>query len=118
MTALRRAGRVGLWLVAVALQVSGVLAWLRRRSACRGDVLILAFHRIGAPGEPPAPLSMPDVAFRKMLAGLARHYRIVSFEGCLQAVERGDSRPRAVLTFDDGYREHAEKAWPLLRTAG
>jgi peptidoglycan/xylan/chitin deacetylase (PgdA/CDA1 family) len=81
-------------------------------------VRILVFHRVGAPGEPPAPLSMPDAAFRKMLAGLARHYRVVSFEGCLEAAERGDSRPHVVLSFDDGYRDHVEHVWPLLRAAG
>lgn len=118
MSVLSRAGRVGLWMLAVGLRATGVLAWLRRRSARRGEALILVFHRVAAPGEPPAPLRMADAAFRKMLAGLARHYRIVSFEESLQAVGRSDSQPCVVLTFDDGYRDNAEQAWPLLRSAG
>ncbi|MBW2373958.1 MAG: polysaccharide deacetylase family protein [Deltaproteobacteria bacterium] len=117
MRTLHRLRRVLAWLTALGLRTSGVLAWLRRRRARCGHVLVLVLHRVG--GSPRgAPLSMPEAAFRKMLAGLAQRYRICTWEECVAAPGSGDPRLRVVLSFDDGYRDNAEVAWPILRAAG
>lgn len=118
MISKRRLKRLARWLVAVALFASGALARRRKRGAQRGEVRVLVLHRVGAPGAGPQPLTMPHLAFRKMLAGLTRRYRVADLDACLQAVERGDSRPHVLLTFDDGHCDQAEQAWPLLRAAG
>jgi colanic acid/amylovoran biosynthesis glycosyltransferase len=85
---------------------------------------VLAYHRIlpDTTEPPPAPTlvsATPDV-FERQLALLAQRYRVVSLDDVLSA-QRGlrTLPPRAVLlTFDDGYRDFGDIAWPMLRRHG
>jgi peptidoglycan/xylan/chitin deacetylase (PgdA/CDA1 family) len=64
------------------------------------------------------PLSV--TAFRAQLEVLSRRYHVISLEEAL-AILSGQSRPRpysVVLTFDDGYRNNATAAYPVLRDLG
>jgi peptidoglycan/xylan/chitin deacetylase (PgdA/CDA1 family) len=82
-------------------------------------VLILNYHRVGdasAHDGDHAMWSATAEAFDQQLAVIARHADVIGpedLEGVL------DSRGRAVmLTFDDGYRDNFEIAYPLLRAHG
>ena len=113
MTAPRRATGA----VAALLRWAGILALLRHRRARRGDLPVLAFHRIAGTPEAQHPLALPRVWFEALAREAARRYRIAAWATCLApAMRRG--APAMALTFDDGYREHAEVVWPILRRAG
>ncbi|MBU0608186.1 MAG: polysaccharide deacetylase family protein [Armatimonadetes bacterium] len=58
--------------------------------------------------------------FREQLGYLRRHYRFVTVEECLDALQNGTALPpRAVLlTFDDGYADHYMNVFPLLDEMG
>lgn len=51
---------------------------------------------------------------------VARHYEVVPIEDVLQVLDDGPRLPRraVLLTFDDGYTDFAEYAWPILKKYG
>jgi peptidoglycan/xylan/chitin deacetylase (PgdA/CDA1 family) len=100
------------------LAASGLGVALRRFGAWRG-VLVLNYHRIGDPRESPFE---PDVfsataeTFREQIAFVGRHFDVVGPEEVAACLDR---RGRSVLiTFDDGYRDNYEVAYPALRAHG
>ena len=46
--------------------------------------------------------------------GIAFRVAHADVESALDAIDAGDTRPRAVLTFDDGFADVFDHAWPLL----
>ena len=70
---------------------------------------VLTYHRVDRP-EP----------FARHVELLAARYRVVSVAEVITALEGGAPLPRrsVLLTFDDGYRNFARVAWPILRARG
>lgn len=62
-------------------------------------------------------ISVPPKAFDQQIAFLAERYRCLSMDDLLDALESGRPLPHnaAVVTFDDGYRDNYEFAYPILR---
>ncbi len=58
--------------------------------------------------------------FREQLSYLERRYRFVSMRECLEASRSRERwrHPAAMLTFDDGFRDHYEHVFPVLLEAG
>src|SRR5829696_470938 len=86
---------------------------LRRIGAWRGP-LVLTFHRVGDPrGSPldPAPFSATAEEFEAHVAHLADATDAVG----LDDVPRALRARRVLVTFDDGYRDAYEVAFPILR---
>jgi peptidoglycan/xylan/chitin deacetylase (PgdA/CDA1 family) len=109
--------------VARTLEVSGVLNALERLDQA-GGLRVLAYHRIDDPSaEPdldPGLISATPQEFRSQMELLAERYNVVSISAVL-AAQRGETRLPAgavLMTFDDGYRDFAEHAWPVLREFG
>ncbi len=89
-----------------------------QRPASAGVTAVLAYGRVvrGAPG-----VALPDGAvsratFERHLVELGRVFRIVGIHEFLGlvAADRGDARPRVLLTFDGGDRAFYDNAYPLL----
>lgn len=109
-------------LAAGGLASVGGLALLERMGDGPAATLrVLTYHRVAypeaAPWLDPRLISATPPVFAQQMEHLARHYRVVSIQEALDAVERGAGLPpRAVLiTFDDAYADFAEHAWPVLR---
>jgi len=104
-------------------------AWLvdvldRAARARPGALAVLTYHRIGDPVETdllyPGLISAGPSEFEEQMRFLAARHRLLALEELL-AVRRGEARLplRSVLvTFDDGYRDFAEQAWPILKRQG
>lgn len=86
----------------------------------RGDApVILMYHRIAEPGFDPWGLSVSEACFADQLDALAKHRTIISLEALVYGLATGTLPPRAtVLTFDDGCRDNALVAAPMLRAKG
>ncbi|MCX7590714.1 MAG: polysaccharide deacetylase family protein [Kiritimatiellae bacterium] len=59
-------------------------------------------------------LQVRESEFRKQMLYLKRHFEVVPLESVLSP-RLTDRRPRAVITFDDGYANNFTVAFPILR---
>src|SRR5436190_3546318 len=91
------------------------------RADGRNRLAVLMYHRIGDPSQaPPGMVSATPATFERHMSWLAPSGRAVSLADVL-AAHAGASQlpPHAVLvTFDDGYADFAEQAWPVMRSHG
>lgn len=100
-----------------AIAASRADLWLG--PVARGRGVVLTFHHVrpGAPGAY-APNSLltitPDFLDRTLRLVRARGFEIIGLDALPGRLARG-GRPFVVLTFDDGYRDNAEHAAPILR---
>lgn len=86
---------------------------------------VLCYHRIADP-EPNAfagfrpNISATPEAFERQIRFLTAHYNVVSQAQVLAWLDGDAPLPRraALVTFDDGYRDNATVAWPILRRHG
>jgi peptidoglycan/xylan/chitin deacetylase (PgdA/CDA1 family) len=95
-------------------------AWWLLRSRGRPDragLRILFYHRISDDDD---PLAVSPSRFREQMELLAAEgYEAVGLATAVDLLERGLSPPRVVaINFDDGYRDVAESALPVLERLG
>lgn len=105
-----------------------LLSFLRRREG----ITVLIYHRVNdhlAPNE----LVVPIKKFRQQMEYLKEHCEVIGIEELLKAdgsrsnldnVENSPfrqgstSKPKVVITFDDGYRDNYLNAYPILKELG
>lgn len=104
---------------AAVLELSGLGALLRRRPPWRG-VLLLNHHRVGDGTRWSTGRDVWSATAEQLddqLDFLARNFDLIRPEDLVDVLH--DPRARAVgITFDDGYRECYEIAYPILRAHG
>jgi peptidoglycan/xylan/chitin deacetylase (PgdA/CDA1 family) len=121
----RIARRVGKSAAAAAVHYSGmrtVLSALQRHRAGGRRVLLLSYHRVvgdlaAEPLRTLPTLNISQTTFRRQLEQLLETHDIVTIDEAL-AVLAGTQRARrdvAVITFDDGYRDVFDWAFPAMR---
>jgi peptidoglycan/xylan/chitin deacetylase (PgdA/CDA1 family) len=95
-------------------------------SACVRDLRVLAYHRVlpalnedSYPGDVEL-VSALQADFDWQMAYLARRFHPVSCRQVADALDGGTPLPRraVMVTFDDGFRDNFEVAWPTLRQHG
>ena len=104
------------------LRDAGVLR-LMERLARRPGLLVLTYHRIGDPAASPlyAPVvSATPEAFRAQVTRLRDTFRVLALDEAVALAGAGFAAagPSALVTFDDGTRDHLEVAAPVLRELG
>jgi peptidoglycan/xylan/chitin deacetylase (PgdA/CDA1 family) len=98
---------------------------LLSRLPARDFLLVLNYHRIGNPDEDrfdPGVFSATAEQFNQQLAYLKRHVSLVTLAEALAFVEgkinEKKCRCRVLITFDDGYLDNYNIAFPILRSHG
>lgn len=84
-----------------------------------GGLAVLAYHTVGAGID--SPVDLPPALFLSQLDELAELAEVVPLAEGVARVAAGEDaghRPLVALTFDDAYRNFAERAWPELARRG
>ena len=92
-------------------EVKRALARVRSEHPAAG-VTILTYHRVG--GGSHDELDLETTTFVAQLDVLASA-DVVSLDEAARRLSAGDNSPSVVLTFDDGFADVYEYAWPELR---
>jgi peptidoglycan/xylan/chitin deacetylase (PgdA/CDA1 family) len=107
------------WVQAVklALTRARTAAWRVRGRPRRAGLRILFYHRVA---DDPDPLAISPRRFVEQMDLLrAEGYRVVDVAEAARLLAGGDELERVVaLSFDDGYRDVAEHALPVLEQRG
>jgi len=102
-------------IVARGLEFRKVRGGLRWPRTAEPRFAILCYHRVGVEGVPLYSRLEPRV-FEAQMRQLRRHYRVLSLGELLSEMDRPTSVvPGVAITFDDGYRDVFEHAFPILR---
>jgi peptidoglycan/xylan/chitin deacetylase (PgdA/CDA1 family) len=116
MTARRLATRgvAGLW---IGSGLGRLRRWRRRR---RGDfrVFVLEYHAVEAGPGRMREGAVPAGIFRRQVRWLRRRFPLVTVAEAAERLRGGLERDLVALTFDDGYADNAEVAFPILRDEG
>jgi len=100
-----------------ALVRTGAIA-SRRPAGDGGRLVILMYHKVN-PKSDLLGLSISPSFFDYQLAFLKSRYRVISLADALTMISDGiPMGDHAVITFDDGYRDNYDHAFPLLRKHG
>ena len=98
------------------LRMSKALHW----ALFRRHVTIVMYH-----GVVRAPLDVPDrcfvdeQTFARQMEYLKRDFDVIPLRHVVDRLRNGQvRRPTAAITFDDGYQNNYDVAWPILRAAG
>jgi len=99
--------------------------WFNGGSRGAGQVTILAYHRIVgdiAHAEQESELGMVTSTgtFRRQMELVRERCEALTLDEAAAVLrgKRRTERPAVVITFDDGYRDAYEHAWPVLRVLG
>lgn len=93
------------------------VAWVMRRPSPPAGLRILMYHRVSADRD---ELAVGPAAFTRQVQTLARAgYALVDVASAAARLAAGDDCSRVIaLSFDDGYRDVAEHALPVLAGVG
>jgi peptidoglycan/xylan/chitin deacetylase (PgdA/CDA1 family) len=106
---------------ATVLRCTGVLKALEMTSRQR-NLVVLNYHRVGTTAGnllDDATYSATAGELHRQMTYLTRRFAVPALPQILDALERGRfDDPTALVTFDDGYRDNYELAFPVLRDLG
>jgi peptidoglycan/xylan/chitin deacetylase (PgdA/CDA1 family) len=109
--------------VALGLSRSGVAGFLGSGRNGGDAPLIVGYHRVVQDFDRSATSSIPSMLIsarmlEQQLDWLGGHYRLVSLQEMGQRLEEGRTAGTAAVTFDDGYADVYENAFPILARKG
>jgi peptidoglycan/xylan/chitin deacetylase (PgdA/CDA1 family) len=113
--------------VALASAIAGAcrLNQHARKAREQRRPLILGYHRVVSDFASASLTEMPSMLisqamFERHVEAIGRSFRFVSLDEIAEHVESGEpfDEPVAAITFDDGYRDVYENAFPFLRRNG
>jgi glycosyltransferase involved in cell wall biosynthesis/peptidoglycan/xylan/chitin deacetylase (PgdA/CDA1 family) len=109
--------------IAHGLGRTGADRAIGRLSGVGKEPLILAYHRVLQDSAAVVPRGVPSMGIsvstlERHLEFVGRRFRFVSLDELGARVEKGTASGLAAVTFDDGYADFYENAFPLLQRKG
>ena len=85
----------------------------------RNGLSVLIFHRVRKERDPLRPNEPTESEFEDLIAFLSRNFRVAPLYESVSAIfEHRHAFHSVAITFDDGYADNAEVAFPVLRKYG
>lgn len=94
------------------------LTWAKNSLSAGPSLRVLIYYKVNAiPGN---TLSVPLQAFIRQLHFLKNHFTVMTPEDLVRVMTSGQTLPdhAVLLTFDDGYRDVYDEAYPVLKELG
>jgi peptidoglycan/xylan/chitin deacetylase (PgdA/CDA1 family) len=93
------------------------LSWLLPKSLYKDKLTILMYHGVVRQALPvPDYCFITEAQFREQMEYLAKHCRVVALSDALYQLQSGSiDCPTVAITFDDGYQNVFDVAFPILR---
>jgi peptidoglycan/xylan/chitin deacetylase (PgdA/CDA1 family)/CelD/BcsL family acetyltransferase involved in cellulose biosynthesis len=88
---------------------------LSRREGTTGRILY--YHRVNDDNDPFFP-AISTRLFDRLMRFVSRHYQVVSLAEMLKRLESGAPEQLMAITFDDGYQDNYQHAFPILQRYG
>jgi len=100
--------------------VASRLPRLLHRTTFPNALVILTYHGVTrTPLEVYNWCFLDELSFRFQIRYLKTHFSVIDLSEAVQQMENGTiDRPTAVITFDDGFQNNYNIAYPILRKAG
>ena len=99
----------------LSLPDEGKRAQLLRRTD--GALRILYYHRVNDQADPFFP-AISTSLFDEQMRYVSRHYKVVSLAEALDRLQCGSRESVIAVTFDDGYQDNFQNAFPILQRYG
>lgn len=87
------------------------IMWERRKVP---TVRVMYYHRVNDDRDPFFD-ALPTHRFEYEMRYLARHHRVVSLREAMERLDAGVADPVVAITFDDGYQDNYQNAFPILQ---
>ena len=115
--------RLGKSVIAHGLARMGAGRSIGRLTGAGKEPLVLGYHRVLEDSAAMAPRGVPNMGVKvstleRHLELVGRRFRFVSLDELGPRVEGGTASGLAAVTFDDGYADFYENAFPLLQRKG
>ncbi|MCP5264929.1 MAG: polysaccharide deacetylase family protein [Burkholderiaceae bacterium] len=95
------------------------LTHIATRSGPEARLSVLLYHRVLDRPDPLRPTTPDAEMFGRHMRWLCDQFSVMSLTEAVDRLREGSLPPRAAaVTFDDGYRDNATNAAPILRDAG
>jgi peptidoglycan/xylan/chitin deacetylase (PgdA/CDA1 family) len=99
------------------------VVWALERLTRRPGLTVIGYHRIGDPAESPYDPDVFDCSpeqLNQQISYLKSHFRVVELQEAQELISHPERlrHPHVLLTFDDGYLDNYEVAFPILRSNG
>lgn len=111
--------------VASAVHWSGTGSLLALRTGAKQMPLVIGYHRVVEDYRDSAARTIPPMlisvrTFERQLDWIGRRFEFVGLDDLADAMEgkKRFKKPLAAITFDDGYADTYQNAWPVLRRKG
>jgi peptidoglycan/xylan/chitin deacetylase (PgdA/CDA1 family) len=99
-------------MIAAFIYRSGIFHVWARYSRCTA---ILLFHRVSG-GYDPLFMNVSQDTFDSMMRFIRKHFVNIPLRQVVDSPRPADRRVQVAVTFDDGYRDNFENAYPILRS--
>jgi peptidoglycan/xylan/chitin deacetylase (PgdA/CDA1 family) len=101
----------------VAVSAKGRWPGFRLEKRQQPSARILYYHRVNDDNDPFSP-AISTALFEAEMRFLQSHYRVVSLPELLRKLAGEVTEPVLAITFDDGYRDNYQCAFPILQRYG
>lgn len=91
---------------------------IARGASAPPGAVVLAYHRVAAPGHDPQRLAVGPDRFADHLSVVAAHARPMPLGELVRRLDERHDRPAVAVTIDDGYADALHEAAPRLARAG